>query len=730
MPVPQPYRIEVCGVADCEAARSWLASLGDRFGRGEGTVLTSGRNENRRMRLPTGNGHPVDVVVKRFGNPGWLDRYRIRWRRTKARRSWLAARHLLAAGVGTPRPLALVERWQQARLTESYLVTAYVPDAGSFADELVQLYRREPDGTKLMALLQTVAAAIRAMHDAGFVHMDLGNQNILLKRAGTHQWTDVQFIDLNRGHIRPEVSVPERGRDLSRIALPSDFLRVFKEMYLGQTPPRDLHDWEQRYRLRYRWHARTRRWRHPIREARRRPVAGDPPTYPGRRAIWIWDPLSRQPLITMVRRERKHFYSWRRHLQVVVATLRALPGTLRSYRRYLAGAYTYRVAMQGRVGLAVEWTGPEAASRALEKLAALGPIPLLVRFYRHADPEEWAATAAFAQQLHARGHRIGVALLQDRSAVQHPALWQAFVDEVLGRVRPFVAWVEVAHAINRVKWGIWTFREYHRLMAPLVRWRAQWPEVQFTGPAVIDFEYAYIAAALDHLPAGMRFDALSHHLYVDRRGAPERPQGRFALLEKLALARAMATAHPACGAELIVSEFNWPLRGTGIHSPVGAPYVSPGIRRGDPSVTEEQSADYMVRYLLISLCSGLAGQVYWWTLTAHGFGLIDDADGAWRERPGYHALQTFLQRLSGWVFTGREAVQAPQGGSLLIWHFEQQGTEQKQKVIYAYPEDAVWQPEAGDQLYDTYGEPVAPVQGDIMVTGSPMYVVPHKTAPV
>src|SRR5690606_4205488 len=112
------------------------------------------------------------------------------------------------------------------------------------------------------------------------------------------------------------------------------------------------------------------------------------------------------------------------------------------------------------------------------------------------------------------------------------------------------------------------------------------------GPAAIDFEYHYVPALMQELPA-RTFDAMSHHLYVDRRGAPENPQGSFALLEKLALAKALArTCKAFRSPRLVISEVNWPLAGTGCHSPVAAPYVLPTQSQWALGVDEETYADY------------------------------------------------------------------------------------------------------------------------------------------
>jgi hypothetical protein len=71
-------------------------------------TLHWGRNYLYTVRVETLDG-PRAVVVKQFRHDGWRERLRRRSRGSKAERSWRAARAVLAAGVLTPEPLALVE---------------------------------------------------------------------------------------------------------------------------------------------------------------------------------------------------------------------------------------------------------------------------------------------------------------------------------------------------------------------------------------------------------------------------------------------------------------------------------------------------------------------------------------------------------------------------------------------------------------------------------------------
>ncbi len=225
-------------------------------------VLTEGRSRNVKLEL-TFKRQVLDVVVKTFAQPSLLkNSFDRRGRGSKARRSWLAAVHLAERRVGTPAPVAFLERWVEGRLVESFYVAVYQPDICSFAAELRNLFIHEPECAKFMGLMQAVADGVRAMHDTGFLHKDLGNQNIFLRRSGEMSWEDVQVLDLNRGQILDSLTPQQRARDVSRITLPSDLLRVFKEMYWGRVPPDEFQLWEQRYRRWYALHSRSRRLRH------------------------------------------------------------------------------------------------------------------------------------------------------------------------------------------------------------------------------------------------------------------------------------------------------------------------------------------------------------------------------------------------------------------------------------------------------------------------------------
>ncbi len=183
--------------------------------------------------------------------------------------------------------------------------------------------------------------------------------------------------------------------------------------------------------------------------------------------------------------------------------------------------------------------------------------------------------------------------------------------------RPTAATSRSARRSTAASGGSGTSGSTSRWRGPRRRSCGRIPESSCSGPPVIDFEYHVTAAVLNLKRAGFRFDAVSALLYVDRRGAPENRQAGLDTVAKVLLLKAIAeTARNAAG-RCWITEVNWPLR-EGPHSPAGR----------DVSVDEETQADYLVRYYLLALGTGLVERVFWWQVVARGYGLVDPADPA------------------------------------------------------------------------------------------------------
>lgn len=625
--------------------RSWLEKLPNVP---ECDALSADRDHVRSVRPP--GGGPL-LALKRFDPPPlWksIGDQAIR-RGSRAHRAFQHAAHLQSCGVPTPRPVAWLEVQQGRRIREQFLITECLPDACTLREALLHHYYENPLCSDIMDLLEVSAVLVRSMHDAGFEHCDLGNQNIMVSRNARGKWAHAWILDLHRGKTHAKVSASLRGKDNARINLPSDLKRVFFEMQTAPQPvPEDFQKGVKKARFRYRIQQGSHQLRHPFRKK----ISPDRPL-PPEKDIWIWDDRSRQAIPALQSKDKRKYY---RKTDIV-----EMAGTYFRYRKPLRSAYselkseawTNPVQMDGRMGLSCNLE-PDRFEKERRWLESLGSLPLLVRLYHHETDARQRYAFDAVRKLQAEGHQVTVALVQDRRAITFPASWQRFVDRAGGSLSGFVEAFEVGHAINRVKWGVWNIPEYRALIAPFENWQQRFPQIPLMGPAGIDFEYPRVLPLLDQWGAGT-LTAFSHHLYVDRRGDPENEQAGYDTVDKLALARAMARVHPACAERLIISEVNWPLKNTGIWSPVGSPYQSPGARCNDPSVDEETYACFMRKYLLMALCSGMADQVYWWNLAAHGFGLIDDRDpNGWRPRPAFHEFHKLVEEMRGSTFVHRK----------------------------------------------------------------------------
>lgn len=654
------------------------------------------------------------VTVKIFKRQRALkDRYDHR-HGSKAARSYHAANYLQTHNVGTPAPIAYLDRWEDKNLLESYYLCEYQP-APCFRDVLSDIYYNQRDNAPLMDVLLALAPTIRAMHDAGFMHGDMGNQNILLPRNADGSYAAPQLIDLNRAQIQATpLNNKQRAFDLSRIILPGAYLKIFKFIYSNhEAIPAELDRFEKKFRRRFEWHTRSRKLRHPMRtlKQRRNPPAARP-VYPSLQDIWLWDEKSAQPMTVLERHEKNRFRDLGYVLRSAMHSMLALPAIFKNYNRLLATSYQQPVTLQNRIGVALH-PHPDYIEEELRLLNQLGNPPVLIRFCHHETEADWQRGIELIERLHQQGVGVMVAFLQDRRALLEPKSWASFLERVISATADKVEHFEVTHAFNRVKWGVWSDTEYAALMWPAFVLQERFPNIRLTGPACIDFEYHPVIAALKSLPTGKKLQALSQLLYVDRRGAPENKQGKFSTLEKCALLKALAQWSDSCDDKVIVSEVNWPVKYTGIWSPIGCPYEAPKWRETQPGESEDAYAWYMLRYLVISLCSGHVEQVFWWRLSAHGYGLIDDKDG-FRVRPAFAALAVFMQLLGKAKFVKKHDTAEQQ----YVFEF----ATETHKVMMAWCNGGVADyaaPENPERILDSLGLPVEKLQ----LSDAPIYLL-------
>ncbi len=680
-----------------------------------------GRNYLYRAELSHA-GETISVAVKQFRGDRLRERWRRRWRSTKARLSWEMAQAFRAAGVDTPEPLLLIEsqapggpafyicRHLEGVTEARYLLRAAA--AGRAAEEFPEI--------DLASFLETLGATARKLHDAGILHRDLSVGNVLIEPrsdAAPRLW----LVDLNRARQGSKPGQFARLRDLCRLALfrREDRARLLHGYFGAPPSPVALRKYGALHHL-FQLRHRVKAPLAPLRKglagklARRRPHAHIPaaPTGASTRDKVVWDYLSDQPHQHATRAEKAaiRLSDLRGHLEEARTIAAVLPRVWKRHRELTAALHRQPVTWSG-MGLCLrpQPKDPEGLLAAVEQL---GVRKLLLRLHpwqeEHDDEEE------LARELVSRGYELAFALPQNRDLVRDPKRWRASITQLGERFAPLGRHFQIGQAINRSKWGIWRAQEYVDLYLAAAEQLRQHPGVELLGPAVIDFEHHTAASVLNLRRSGLHFDIVSALLYVDRRGAPENRQAGFDTVGKATLLKAIAETSRNAGPRCWITEFNWPLW-EGPHSPAGKKV----------SVDEETAADYTVRYFLLTLACGLIERAYFWQLAARGYGLLAPSEEgileAGRKRPAFAAIATLHRELEGATCEG--PIAAPEGARLLRFTRPDGGETLVGWTTgdRSHPPVTVTLPSTPRTLLDRDGKQLAAAGAHVQLRSSPTY---------
>ncbi len=589
----------------------------------------------------------VEAVVKQFRNQGLLARARRRGRGSRAERSWRAAMRLVEEGVDTPQPLL----WVESKEPEG--PSFYIARRVSGRFEMRALFRALRAGERESRfpridpprLFAELGRYLRSVHDAGIWHRDISIGNVLVDYPESGP-IGFQIVDLNRARLDARLGTWRRSRDLSRLPVTWPDLRAaFLGGYWGApVAPTGVRS------LLFRLHMRAFLLKHWLKNHVQNPIRSlftglgprrahahipEAPTGASSRDKIVWDHLSDQPHqhATSIEKQKNRVADLRTHAR---AFRHGLPSLGRAWGRYRQlRRELYRQPTEwGGVGVAVRpW--PDDPMAPVELLDGLGVRHALLRLHPWQDRHD--RELALASELHARGYELTFSLPQNRELVRDHARWRESVSTLAELFVPYGSRFQIGQAVNRSKWGVWTYEEYLDLAASASEILRATGEVTLLGPSVIDFELHALSGLLNLPRGGVRFDAVAHLLYVDRRGAPENTQLGFDTVDKLALVHAIAGTSRNCEERSWITEFNWPLR-EGPHSPAGRLVA----------VDEERQADYLVRYYLLTLATGLVERVFWWQLISRGYGLVAPGEGEpLRRRPAYRALRAMQEQLTG-----------------------------------------------------------------------------------
>ena len=223
------YRGPLAAEEAARQVRGWL----DEVRAGRGQIVHDGNNRVVALDVDPAAGE-CRVAVKLFPPPQGLRRLQQPFRAGKARRAFLTGERLCRHGLATPRPLACIEEPDG----RSALVTAWLPDAVPLRTILRGRDSRFPDGPT-PGFIDQLAAAVRALHDAGVVHRDLSDGNVLVY-GQDGEWR-FSLIDLNRARIRRHCGRLAGLRDVIRLGIPKPLRRQFIDAYWRGPAPAWAH---------------------------------------------------------------------------------------------------------------------------------------------------------------------------------------------------------------------------------------------------------------------------------------------------------------------------------------------------------------------------------------------------------------------------------------------------------------------------------------------------------
>ncbi len=166
--------------------KNLLAGLPATFDN-KGTLIWNGRNKIRDIE---------GLIVKRFKHPSLLQQIGYLFRHHKARKAFDNGIELIRRGFDTPMPIAAAELWQGRSLEFAYYVSEAVrPDALA-----IELKLDHDDWDRPLA--QAFAQYAAQLHEAGILHNDLNDTNVLyqVKPDGKYHFS---LIDINRMKFYP-----------------------------------------------------------------------------------------------------------------------------------------------------------------------------------------------------------------------------------------------------------------------------------------------------------------------------------------------------------------------------------------------------------------------------------------------------------------------------------------------------------------------------------------------
>ena len=365
------------------------------------------------------------------------------------------------------------------------------------------------------------------------------------------------------------------------------------------------------------------------------------------RSAFRWDHFSDQPAtLDRSTKRRLRRLGARDELRKWLVSLLRSPLLLRKSshaRRFEAYRNDHRIGLCINLERPFEDKKILSASEIADLIEPLSIRRLAVRLPLR-DIDRLEEYVAFIRRFSA--YEVLVVVLQDRAFIEESEKLEPALRRIFTALSGAVGHFQIGNAVNRLKWGFASQREYLEFFDTAWKLRnREFPDLKLLGGAVIDFELHEHLGSLNNR-FRFQYDGYASLLYVDRRGAPENRQFGFSLSDKIELLGRLVAGSGRVvspgSANLWITEVNWPLRDTGRHAPAA----------GECQVGESEQLRYLVRYFLLALASGSVAACFWHQLVAPGYGLIDNRGGTLRKRPAFFGFATLCGLFNGALIEG------------------------------------------------------------------------------
>ncbi len=186
-----------------------------------GTTIYKKRNE---VKIIDFKG--TKLCIKSFGKPNIINYFVYSFiRASKAKRSYKNALTFLKHGISTPQPLGYAEYYNK----KGFLVNSYYISIYEEHDFTMQEVLQKQPADKTLIIQQFAKFVYAKIHKQGFLHLDFGENNILVKKNNDKY--EFSIIDLNRLKYNKNISLKEGLNNLKRLKGEPDDMDLFSKIY-------------------------------------------------------------------------------------------------------------------------------------------------------------------------------------------------------------------------------------------------------------------------------------------------------------------------------------------------------------------------------------------------------------------------------------------------------------------------------------------------------------------